>query len=569
MFYLFYRYSHGLDFDNHGLFNIIGYFALLAILIILFIPFNILIFVIKKKNVKISIICIVIIISVILSVFTSYMVIVQDCKDWSYGLNNSYIENNTSKYGCQIVFPKNCPYKFFNKFLDYTKIIGKNCESYLLEGSKKNLLSYSKSPFLNDKVNRIGYPLTNKNPICYLDLPEDFNYVEDYFFKNLVDMDNKKILEKYFRDQMPEVEVDFTNNTQGKLKICLNYNNTLSEERILLEKGNNPYSSNVLILYIDSVSRANSIRNLKKTTKFIEQFMSYQGGFHEKYPSENYHSFQFFKYHSFKFHTGYNFPILFYGEKKFSNKVLITKYFKENGYVTAYTGDFCYRDNIRVYHNSTPEETYDHQFIICDPNNDHFNINTVKCLYGKKTTEHLYEYGLQFWRKYKNNRKFLSIISNDGHEGTLEVLKYTDDIVFNFLNELYNDNLLKDTTVFLLSDHGVGMPSFYFWNSFYMIEENLPMLYMIVNDRKNITYEHQYKYLYENQQSFITGFDIYNTFGNIIFGDSYKSIINKTSSQDTAKSELGISLFDKINQKARSPEMYQFSSKIKKDYCVI
>ena len=43
-------------------------------------------------------------------------------------------------------------------------------------------------------------------------------------------------------------------------------------------------------------------------------------------------------------------------------------------------------------------------------------------MYNKLTTAHLYEYGNQFLRKYKNNLRFLIIASNDGHEGTLEFL---------------------------------------------------------------------------------------------------------------------------------------------------
>ena len=380
-------------------------------------------------------------------------------------------------------------------------------------------------------------------------------------------MDNVKILEQYFKDQMPEAEVDFTNNPQGKISINVNFNKTLSEERILLENKNIPYSENVMVLYIDSVSRANALRNLKKTAKFVEQFMSYKGGFHKDYPSENYHSFQFFKYHSFRFHTSFNFPILFFGQIKYSNRVLISKYFKENGFVTSYTGDFCYKENIRLYTNTTLEEVYDHQFLLCDKNNEHFNINTIKCLYGKQSTEYLYEYGAQFWRKYKNNRKFLAIISNDGHEGTLEVLKYIDDIIYNYLNELFNENLLKNSTIFLLSDHGCGMPSLYYNYKFYSMEEDLPMLFMIVSDRKNTTYEQQYKFLYENQQNFITGFDIYNTFGKIIYGDNYIYIKNKTIENDTAKTELGVSLFDEIDSKNRTPANYQFSSTIYGDWC--
>ena len=568
VFFLFFEYSHGIDFDNHGLFNFIGYFALLLVLLILYIPINFLICVIKGKNKILKIIYSLFLFSYIISLFLIYNFNIVDCKDWAKGLNNSFIDNDNSKYGCQIVLPNRCPYKIFNRFQDYTKIFGANCENYLIFGGKEKLLSNSKSPFLNDKVTRIGYPLTNKDSSCNLDYIGGHNLVQEYFYNNLVDMDNKVILEKYFKDKIPEVEVDFKDSTQGKIKINLYYNETLSKERILLEKNTKPYSNNIMVIHIDSVSRGNSIRNLKKTTKFFEQFMPFEGGFNEKYPSEIYHSFQFFKYHSFRAYSSFNFPILFYGQPKFSTKFLITKYLKENGYITTYTGDSCYKDNIRLHNNFTLSEVYDHQFLLCDPNKGNYHYYTVNCLYGKPTIQHLIDYSDQFWRKYKNNRKFLSIISNDGHEGTLEVLKYIDNIIYDFLNNLYNDNLLKDSTIFLLSDHGVGMPSFYYLYNFFLIEKNLPMLYIIVNDRKNLNYEQQYKYLHENQQTFITGFDIYNTFGNIIYGDFYHSIKNKTKENDTAKSKFGISLFDKINQKIRNPKIYRISTGINDQFCV-
>ena len=36
------------------------------------------------------------------------------------------------------------------------------------------------------------------------------------------------------------------------------------------------------------------------------------------------------------------------------------------------------------------------------------------------------------------------------------------------------------------------------------------------------------KYIYENQQTFITGYDIYNTIVHLLYGDNYNSIQNKT-----------------------------------------
>ena len=125
------------------------------------------------------------------------------------------------------------------------------------------------------------------------------------------------------------------------------------------------------------------------------------------------------------------------------------------------------------------------------------------------------------------------------------------------MNSLYKDNLLKDTSIFLLSDHGCGLPSFYYLYDFYHIELRLPMLFIIINDRKNIDYNQQYFNIHENQQTFITAYDIYNTISNIIHGDNYVNIENKTNIHDTPKSPNGTSLFEKINAKERKPKIYK------------
>ena len=138
----------------------------------------------------------------------------------------------------------------------------------------------------------------------------------------------------------------------------------------------------------------------------------------------------------------------------------------------------------------------------------------------------------------------------------LEILKYIDGITYNFLNQLFNDNLLKDTTIFLLSDHGTSMPSPYYLMEFYKIEISLPMLYIICNDRKNISYNNQYSFISNNQQILITAYDIYNTIANLIYGDDYELILNKTDEKDTPKTSLGQSLFNYINSKNRKPKNY-------------
>ena len=570
IFLLLLGYSHGELFHDHGYLNFIFYFLILFIFTILILPVVLMVYCIKnnKKNKVCIYIYIIFFICFFGSIFFYFVLIPSDCRDWAIGLNNTSIDNNKDIYGCQVQLPKKCAYKTLSKYQDFTKIKKKDCKTHRVKKPRENILKNSKSLFINNNTANIGYPLTNKDSICFLDFFEMKNLISEYFFNNLVDMDNKDILEKHYKERMPEVEVDFKDNKQGKLNINVYFNKTLSEERKLLEKNENPYSKNILYLYIDSVSRVNSLRSLKKTLKFFEKFMSYKGKSHEKYPEENYHSFQFFKYHSFKGNTHSNYPKLFFGESAGKGNItLITKHLKENGYITSYVHDYCDKDNTRLHHNYTIDEMYDHQFLLCDPNNEFVNLNEIRCLYGKQNFEHLYEYTNQFWRKYENNRKFAVSVTNQGHEETLNVIKYADEVIYNFLNNLYEDNFFKDSTIFLISDHGASLPSVYYIYDFFLKEIDLPMLYIIINDRKNTTYEQQYGCIYENQQTFITGYDIYNTIGNLLYGDNYVNINNKTQKIDTAKSENGISLFNKINPKSRRPQVYNHLGYISEYSC--
>jgi hypothetical protein len=372
-------------------------------------------------------------------------------------------------------------------------------------------------------------------------------------------MDNMRILNKK-KTNTPEIIVDFSKNKFGELIINVNYNKSLSKERKKLEKYIKPFSENILILYFDSVSRSNGLRHLKKTLKFIGKFMPYKGYSNTLYPNEKYHAFQFLKYHSFRFHTRANYPKMFYGRDKENNMVRITKYLKKNGYITAFSNDMCSLDPCYLPHNMSQEENIDHQYLICDPNRKDINKMFKRCLYDKINIAHQLEYGNQFWRKYKKNRKFLLIINNDGHEGTLEVIKYDDEYAYNFLNGLFKDNLLKESTVMIMSDHGCPMPSLYFFNDFFKYEHNLPMLYVLIYDKQNLSYNEQYKYLYQNQQKLITAYDIYNTIGYLIYGDSYKKIKSKRKShKDIPKNKFGESIFTQINSKRTSSDYKSMS----------
>jgi hypothetical protein len=106
------------------------------------------------------------------------------------------------------------------------------------------------------------------------------------------------------------------------------------------------------------------------------------------------------------------------------------------------------------------------------------------------------------------------------------------------------------------------LPSIYYFNDFFQYEHALPMLYILCHDKKNLSYNEQYKDLHRNQQIFITAYDFYNTIGYLIYGESYKKIKNKEKSKkDTPKSKYGKSIFTNIDSK-RTPSDYKYMARI-------
>ena len=546
---LFYFYSHDFFFYDHGMYNFIFFVLLFVINVFLILLFKFLIslFQIEYKIIINKLFLIILVLLIYNFKFPDLI-----CNDWEKGLNNTSIDNNTEKYGCNIRIPKYCPYKFFAPYLDITKIFGINC-SLKKSNSRKVILKKSRSPYINRETKKFGFPPTNKGFIGCTD-GLDRKFITKYVLDNLFDIDNN-----FNNFTAPEIIVDFSKDPSGELLIDVKYNDSLSKERKKLENLNNPYSNNILILYIDSVSRVSSLIQLNKTLNFFEKFSSYKGGFNEDYPEEKFHSFQFFKYQSFYGRTAANLPRLLYGNKrKAKNIVRLTKYFKENGFITNYCSQICEKDSARTFHNATISELYDHQMLICDPNAPKYHKPYRKCLYGKDDVGFLFDYSEQFWRKYKNNRKLSLLIIDSAHEETGEVLKYLDDIIYNYLYSLFKDNFFKESSIFLMSDHGLGLRSIYSIFQFYKFEAHLPMLYVIINDKKNISYHEQYSQIQQNQQTFITAYDIYNTFNHLLYGDKYINIFNLTDESPTPKSHLGISLFDKIDSKSRKSKNYEY-----------
>ena len=162
-----------------------------------------------------------------------------------------------------------------------------------------------------------------------------------------------------------------------------------------------------------------------------------------------------------------------------------------------------------------------------------------------------------YLESYKNNRKFLRISIPNGHEFSGQASKYIDEPLYIFLNYIFQNNLLKNSALIFSADHGLSILVLYkFLNSFDQeIELNNPLLLFILSDKKNMTYEEQYFNIYKNQQNFVTTYDIYHSFKDIIYNKDIpvtkKDIEKKGEKFDPKKHFLGSSLFRYIDPTER------------------
>lgn len=470
----------------------------------------------------------ILLLSLIFFVLTFFFIhkLTTSCEDWDVGLGGIKIDNENSS--CKIQFPSVCFINIFLNWFDFSAFNNnESCED--IQNNDYDLLNINLT-VINSKL--IGFPRT--------ELYSFFNKSEqEYFTTNVRDdlavMEN---LNQTISDR--EVIVNF-NNKPPRVEINIKRNETLVKERsILFHKYNQTIlSKNVLILYIDSLSRQHFKRQLKKTFDWFDQKYNNR--------SSNLETFQFMKYHILGGNTRSNMIPGVFGTKEGSTTIgnHFVEEFKQKGYITGNAMDYCSREVFESY--SLNEKAYlgffpfDHEFVslFCDPNFGDLSVGGYylngpygirkHCLYSKPTYEYMFEYLKQFWETYPNEGKMFRLGSMQAHEPTGEVIKYMDDALFKFLDYFEKKGYLNETILIFMSDHGLTQTgiSHYIKAQDFIIEKSLPTLLILLN--KSIS---SYKILRNNlknkEQEMISAYDIYNTLTSIPRGIN-EGLFNKNN----------------------------------------
>ena len=520
--------NHGTNILNHGKYNLI-IFSLCSIVIFLILMS---IHMIHKFSRTIKYLYLII---AVFSLFLAFIIcyIFKDkneqkylCDKWGLTLNSTYIENNDNNQKCKIEFPKGICYmdKIFNYF-DLTLANKIEC-SKRNDNEYKNFYNNINEHLSDAKI--FGFPYTNS--IKSLNTPNNF---KEYILNNLINLEKSNM--------SSETILDFSTNKYGELKINFSKNESLSNERKKLGKSNNKAESiydNVLMIFLSSTSRAHFQRAMPKLSKFVSKLMGY-----EPFPTMT--AYQFQKYINFPSSEN-NMKSMFYkkgSDNKFINSL---KYFKENGFVTGQVIDKCEKNKEEL------EIEWDHENFayLCDPNyNNKENSVYERCLYGEPVSHYMINYTMEFWDKYSDNKKYFRMIFNYGNEPTGSVLKYLDEPLYNMLTQLYNGGKLKNTAIFITSEQGNINDGLYniLGSSEFEIEKKYGLFIMIFDYNEKFKNGNYHPNIMNNQNNFVTPYDIYNTMIHIILGSNNYNIENKNNSQGSK----GESVLNKIQNKER------------------
>jgi len=502
--YLCFFYNPILSVRNYG--QMFAFFLALSLIICLScLGFYLLVrFLYRKRPAAVLIIPLTILLFCVLFYFAK---VKNSCDHWTTGLGG---EKMLAEPGtCRIDQPAVCPYEVTDGWFDLSRL--KTCSAFKPDADVLQKY-YGDAPV-------IGFPRTEK-----------FTDDERWPLQNTM-LDRVVPLSSMNDPAGADLEifVDKSSEKHPQLKINVKKNETLIKERE--EVKSDTLVKNVLVIYIDALSRVNALRQLKKTMGWFNQHMNQQ--------SPDAEAFQFFKYHSIVPYTYSNLHEVFYGIHPYDkaltkDKPLETfvKTFKEQGFITGHSSDFCQMNPLDIgrakYIRDIP---FDHEAvsIACEPHY-HDPISPYglfkgpysaqrRCLYGKDMYEHVIDYGNQFWRTYKDQKKLMYMDFLDAHEGTNEVVKYADDSLYKFLTGLQSEGMLQDTSVILYADHGLHMQGIFQLMQFNQpeIEKYLPSLYFTLPRSVSDKYRKDIK---ANQQSIVSGREVHNFFMSLAQGQT-------------------------------------------------
>ena len=491
--YYFYTYQ-GVDLKNHGIYNSILLTIVSFIIFLCYLYFFKLFKFLYKHKIRQFFLLLLSLLSPLFIIY--YSVIEIECHNFYRGLNGLEISQKESENSCYLPKPNFCTIKLFDNIFDLSRIVYLikkgippipyisnylyNKDLYCINRDNSKTVFYEHAN-RKKRLNKFGFNLSFPDTSIF-DFKKHSRVGKFHYkvFNRIYDYDKR--IKKYNNSlnrkkrANPEVVVHFNNETdKGTLTMELRQDKRLIYKRRKLAAKFKVRYDNILFIFIDAVSKNHFRRKFPLTSNLLSKYLMTDLNNDNKNIENNITAFQFLKYNNFRPSTQVNIIPMFYGESMKSQKgTSLIKYFKEKGYITGGSENICHRELFLLEADKNKKvvfESFDHEnfAMFCDPNYNPPNNRVSlfkglfsmmrRCLYGKDTFDWVFDFGYKFLEKYKNERKFLRLGFIDGHEGTMEAIKYLDNSLYSFLDFYIKNYFTNSTAIFIASDHGENMIS--------------------------------------------------------------------------------------------------------------
>lgn len=200
---------------------------------------------------------------------------------------------------------------------------------------------------------------------------------------------------------------------------------------------------------------------------------------------------------------------------------IIWKEFRQQGYTTAYAEDGAekstFAKNNQIGFNSPPVDYYFRPFTIAAERHlykeNEWSPNV--CLGNKYYADYIYRYGIDFAKSHKETPYFglfwTSTFSRD-YANTSSIM---DEQMRDYFEEMHEEEILENSLVIFLSDHGIRFGATrHTMSGFY--EERLPFLFISVPTWLKESYPEMVENIKSNQNRLTTPYDMHATLKHIL-----------------------------------------------------
>ncbi|CAG7834326.1 unnamed protein product [Allacma fusca] len=289
----------------------------------------------------------------------------------------------------------------------------------------------------------------------------------------------------------------------------------VEEELDSIKAGDEFYS--LMILGQDSTSHANFIRTMPKVQDFLVNTLGAVEfhGLNAIGPSTFWNIFPLISGLSKE-----NFQeVCFGGTSKLDRCPFIWKLFEKQGYRTAFTEDFCKDARSMFLHLGPPafsRELFHYDFRFVNRKRNSMQSSEDFCFGSQLSITVLLEHMIKVALAVPDKPYWAFMWAQSLSHFDNMLSTYGEPSMLSSLEFLHEKQLLNNTILILLSDHGFWWRDFKKSKEQAFMEQRLPMLYIVLPKKFQEKYSLASKHLRENSRKLITVFDVHETMKDLL-----------------------------------------------------